>query len=74
MTNGLLTAEVLLFCQIITQSHLDAISPGAFQNTKSAVLQETEFKGWIIFFLPSPPSLEQLNDNVMKRNSKACIC
>lgn len=44
MTNGLLTAEVLFSCQRITQSRLDAALPGAFQNTKSATLQETEFK------------------------------
>lgn len=49
MTNGLLTAEVLFSWHIITQRHSDAVLPGAFQNTKSVILQETE---WFFFLLP----------------------
>lgn len=42
MTNGLSTAKVIFFCQMSTQSHLDAILPGTFQNMKLDALPETE--------------------------------
>lgn len=70
MTNGLLTAEVIFFCQIIRES-LGRNSAGCISE-QSATSQEIEFERWIIFFL-FPSSLELHNDNVVTRNSKTHI-
>lgn len=48
MTNGLLTAEVIFFCQIIIES-LGRNSAGCISE-QSATSQEIEFERWIIFF------------------------
>lgn len=69
MTNGLLTTEILFSCQIITQRHLDAVLPGAFQNTVSHFARNLSLSDFFSFPFPVSRTVK-LGDEVAKSVSQ----